>query len=119
MFYNNTYYMSHCVINKSKTSKFPANYLSNIACTTTIQAAEHFSVWSHFLFATQYANKDNSRIISLTAVKSHKLCWYLYTSFPLLKIYERFMNSHQALVSCAFVILTDFSLHCKNFSTPN
>jgi len=28
MFYNNTYYMSHCIINKSKTSKISSRLLN-------------------------------------------------------------------------------------------
>lgn len=118
MFYNNTY-MSHRIISKSKISKISSRLLIKHCMHQNHTSYRTVFQYGHiFTLPHNMQTKTTVGIFSLTEVKSHKLCQCLYTSFPLLKIYERFMNSHHALVSCAFLILTDFSLRCKNFSTP-
>lgn len=118
MFYNNTYMSCH-IINKSKISKISSRLLIIHCMHHKHTSYRTVFQYGHILsLPHNIQTKTTVGIFSLTVVKSHKLCWYLCTSFPLLKIYESFMNSHHALVLCAFLILTDFSLCCKNFSTP-
>jgi len=118
MFYNNTYYMSHCIINKSKISKISSRLLIKHCINHNHTSYKTVFQYGHiFSLPHNMQTKTTVGTFSLTVVKSHKLCWNLDTSFPLLKIYERFMNSHHAFVLCAFLILTDFSIHYKNFST--
>lgn len=79
MFYNKTYYLSHCIINKSNIfSIFSRLLIKHCMHHIHKRWGTVFQNCHIFSFATQYANTEaNIWALSLAIVTSHKLCWYL------------------------------------------